>query len=696
MKNDIENNPDDVSLYIELLKTFSEAKKFDDGLKMIVDVKTFGFYETPDWYERVVRFLEEYAKENADIVDDNWYYWMASVMAKERRLWKCFHHPICQQTMQTLFEFDNMAMKLEKSAMLLSDVHTLEWAAEMVTHFRASLCFFYGLLFMKRYEMIQLAWPLFCLSYSFGGIRKIEQPSWIQDASGKFLNYIQEQSNQRIACIKTLSIELSKETFSVSEIIAKYIADPEWRAKAYYETFRDGEHITDSNFVQNKIFEVPIEWQAIDPFLVMIKPMNDVELAISVADAYLKEDNIQSAFNYISLIETQLNTQYFDSEEWYAAVVKVLQQYKQRNPATVNENWLYHFQALNSLDRRLSFSPKIDLLFEFDQHLFTASKCTFPEHERELASEFLSYFQGQFHLHAGSILLNREAEQPHETKWTDASKKALPLLWMACSIGCIDSKTIPNSAERKKFFFEFYERESNKRIFQAAETFQTCENAINECMEVIQPANWKELVYYALFNSDPYLDGIASSYLAVQANIASTIDTHHTTQESPEKPVERAVENCEPQIEYASEGEINQNIEVICESNLKRKASKKTKSQQNQKSSSKDDSKHEPICSVCGKKYSNKSNLAAHIENAHNGKRYLCSQCPDTFTAAASFRRHALQIHPGLDVTSQQVSYADEGGLILTTDNADQKIRKLEAQYAHNEAKINTLKEKIN
>lgn len=328
---------------------------------------------------------------------------------------------------------------------------------------------------------------------------------------------------------------------------------------------------------------------------------------------------------------------------------------------------------MNSLERLLTLSPNIDLLFEFDQHLFTASKCTFPEPDNELASEFLPYFKGQFYSHIAKQLLNREAE-PHTQKWTDTTKKALPLLWLSCKTGSIDSKRFPNATEQKKKLLELYEIESNNRILQDAATFQTCENSSVEFAAIGLENKWKEEVYRALFENKVHLDGIGSSHLISQATLESTVCNVNSL-ENPEeasqdgKKVLKPLENPE---------EASQNGKKV----LKRKAKVD------------DDAKHEPICSLCGNKYSSKSNLAAHIESAHKGKRYLCSQCPDIFTAAASLRRHASLIHPGLDVTIKPL--LDEGELILTTDNSDQKIRKLETQYAHNEAKINALKEEIN
>lgn len=80
--------------------------------------------------------------------------------------------------------------------------------------------------------------------------------------------------------------ELTKTTFS--EDIGACIVDPEWRNSAYFETFKTRDHITDSNFVQNKIFDIAIGSQAIDTFVTMTKTLNDINLSFSIVNEYLK------------------------------------------------------------------------------------------------------------------------------------------------------------------------------------------------------------------------------------------------------------------------------------------------------------------------------------------------------------------------------------------------------------------------
>lgn len=439
LKEKIGQNPENVRLNIKLIDKYLKKNKLDEALQHIVNVDTFRLHEIHgcnDWYQKVMLLVNKYAENNADTIDENWMYWMAIVMAKERSLYsKLMKTDWCSETTQMLYDFDQGMKKLESAFLFVTNAHDLEWAGEMVTHFRAQLCLIYAWIIIKRGKMIRLSWPLLCLAYSFGTIQNINQPKWIQSSSRKILEYIQNQSNVRLLHITSFSNEFLKKLWPnemiILNVISSIVADQEWRKTVYSEVFSVTE-FAGSHLIECSIFETPTNgWPSLDVLTAMIKPNDDislkeisgrpkdVDLSIELINNLLKQENIQEAFNYVSITETQSHKEFIDSSDWYTATAAVLSEYKKINVTKINGNWLYWFQLNNSCERRLAFSPNnINLLFELDQYLFEVAKFTFSE--GELASAFLPFFQGQMYMHAASVLINKNMRQT-----------ALPLLFLA-------------------------------------------------------------------------------------------------------------------------------------------------------------------------------------------------------------------------------------------------------------------------
>lgn len=382
---------------------------------------------------------------------------------------------------------------------------------------------------------------------------------------------------------------------------------------------------------------------------------------IELINYYLTHEKYEDALKFILNTDVRANRFFFDSGEWYTEASLVLAGYKKNNAAIINGNRPYWFELLNSCDRRLTLSPNnLDLLREFDQHLFTATNSTFPEIEGDLVSAFLPFFQGQCYLHAASFLLNCETTCSINTAedWTKAKKTALPLLYMASKVGSFDSAQLsPETPYVKKKLFSLYETQSDSRIVQAAIIFQTCNDALNEVRTIVAESDWQKKLNNHLFGSK---DAMSSSHLALQMNINASIEWS----------------NIETVFQQNEDG-ILDHEEVVFQD-------------ENDPDQIDDDSQEESICHECGKMYSSQSNLAAHITNVHKGRRYFCNQCPKVFKAFHTFRQHVKSMHPGLKVLAAEISV-----LANQNDSIDDQILFLEAAAARNEKEISIWKKKI-
>lgn len=287
----------------------------------------------------------------------------------------------------------------------------------------------------------------------------------------------------------------------------------------------------------------------------------DIGLRIRLVYHFLDQNQLDDAFKYVSDIEMKPNSKFRNSNDWYATVSLVLDKYKGKNPGTINKNWQYWLLLITTIERQLFLklvrSPRdtnaIDhnlleannLLFELDQNLNNvATVCSFPDSERDLASEFLSHFRGQLSLHAASLLFKREAEQLQRGNWHETTKSTLPLLLLAVNFGSIDGNQLwlRNASEATKQLIDLWQAQSNFRVIQAARTLQSCisnnsqsDNAIlanfrkictdkysvwsnqddvlNEIRSTVADSDWRKKLYRNLFVSKDQHSAMLSSYL---------------------------------------------------------------------------------------------------------------------------------------------------------------------------------------
>lgn len=293
----------------------------------------------------------------------------------------------------------------------------------------------------------------------------------------------------------------------------------------------------------------------------IVRRPHDIALRIRLVCNFLDQNRVDDAFKYVTDIEMKPNPKFRNSVDWYQTVSLVLDKYKEKHSATIPKNWPYWLQLVTTLERQLflalSRSPHehytidsnlldaTNLLFELDRSLNqVTTACSFPESERELASEFLSHFRGQFCLHAASLLFKREAEQPSHGNWNETTKTALPLLLLAFNFGSIDSNQVwlRNASEVTKHLIDLWQAQSSFRMSQAARTLQSCisvnvssdnmflanlrmirndkysqwsnqDDVLNEIRSIVADSDWRKKLYRHLFNKKEHHTAIGESGL---------------------------------------------------------------------------------------------------------------------------------------------------------------------------------------
>lgn len=672
MKEKIAKSPNDVKLHVKLIEQYLKCGNLDDALTHIVSPCTFQLYETgDDWHEIVTKFLMEYKEEKS--IDENWIYWLGEVMNHERWLFlKLLDTASLEEIIETLFYLDNAMGKFTQSCFFISEANALEWVGEMVTHLRAQLCLNYALVIIKVGKDIDYSWPLLLLAFSFRYIKNIDQPSWTQDSSREILKYIQNQGYVRVYHINNISIGLMKalnpDCQSISNRISTITAAPGWRSTVYNAIFNSTERIDESYLVQNQIFDTPTDgWYDVNLLVEMVEPHetnllneiatkpNNIGSFVQLAAYYLRKGDIQQAFAFISRTEMKSNRIFFDSDDWYTVVLLVLEEFQKKYQDTIGENWLYWFLLINAIERRLACLPgNTELLLKLDQHLFTANRCVFQECDRNLACEFLKYFQGQFYLHAALTLL--------DDKQDDNTKASLALLFLACQTSnqFESIEQLENATEAKMKLFKLYATQSKIRIHQAEQLLKTYVEFTSEVQTIVADSDWKKNLYYALFGRK-YSSRTRKSHM-VQQMKTPTIELSDIEQQSTE------IDENQQEIAIVEPSGTEQDLQYT---EFETESHDKTMEiDENQIS----------MCKLCGNTYSNTSNLNAHIETAHNLRRYLCPHCPEYLTTQNSVRRHSQKIHPGMEIPNDIAPVSMNE--LSSNEDIDVKICNLELKIA--------------
>lgn len=219
----------------------------------------------------------------------------------------------------------------------------------------------------------------------------------------------------------------------------------------------------------------------------------DVALRIRLIQHYVEQNQVTEAFAYVYEIEIKGAANFRHSIDWYSAVSHVLDKYKESHGASLLRNWSYWLLLLWTLERRLHLSllqttkdnqrskqnltTTIALLAEFDNQLnMAATECTFPDAERDLASECLLHYRGQLCLHMAAVMFKREIENGFRANWSETTKMTLPLLMLSYNCGAANVKQewLKNANEVSKNLIEHWHNVTCFRRIQAIRTLQSC------------------------------------------------------------------------------------------------------------------------------------------------------------------------------------------------------------------------------
>lgn len=364
------------------------------------------------------------------------------------------------------------------------------------------------------------------------------------------------------------SLELDKKQTDLLIEVCKLLQNNELsditpaKAKYWYE-LAESRNIHDSAVLNLKLkFSSGTDQAGVQDIIFneIVRRPHDIGLRIRLVYHFLDQNRIDDAFKYVSDLQMKPNTKFRNSIDWNATVAQVLEKYKEKYSATISKNWPYWLQRITIIERQLFLtlmrSPKdsnaiahnlleaTNLLFELDQSLNKVASASFPDGERELASEFLSHFRGQFSLHAASLLFKREAEQSLRGNWTETTKTALPMLLLAYNFGSIESNQLwlRNASEATKQLIDSWQAQSSFRVTQAARTLQSCissnasndsavlenfrricmdkysvwsgpEDVLKEIRSIVADSDWRKKLHRNLFNVKEHQNAVSGSYL---------------------------------------------------------------------------------------------------------------------------------------------------------------------------------------
>lgn len=362
------------------------------------------------------------------------------------------------------------------------------------------------------------------------------------------------------------SLELDKKQTDLLVEVLKLLQSNELsdvtpgKARYWYE-LAESRNIHDSSVLNLKLKFMNEGDQAGVQDLILneiVRRPNDIGLRCRLVYHFLEQNRVDDAFKYVTDFEMKAYTKFQNSSDWNSNVLQVLDRYKEKNASTLPKIWAYWLQLIMTIERQLFLaltqSPKdrhaidhnmqeaTNLLFEFDQNLNkVASACSFPESERELASEFLSHYRGQLSLHGASLLFKRASL--HE-KWHETTKTALPLLLLAYNFGVIkgNQQWLRNASEAVKQLIDSWQAHSSFRVSQAARTLNSCistnatsdnavlanlrkvcndkysvwtnqEDILKEIRCIVVDTDWRKKLYRHFFNSKVLQSAVSGSDL---------------------------------------------------------------------------------------------------------------------------------------------------------------------------------------
>lgn len=284
----------------------------------------------------------------------------------------------------------------------------------------------------------------------------------------------------------------------------------------------------------------------------IVRRPSDVALRIRLIYHYIEQNQATEAFAHVYDVEIKSVSHFRNSIDWYAAVSEVLDKYKEKHGSGLHRNWSYWLLLIWTLERRLHLTLKQTskdnqkndenmlaatiLLRELDNQLNkAATECTFPEPDRDLASECLAHYRGQLCLHMASILFKREINNGVRSNWPETTKMSLPLLMLAYNCATMDSNQpwLKRASEVSKNLVDRWHISNCFRRVQAARTLQSClsphelndnvalanlrrictdkyaswctvDDLFNEIRSFVADSQWRKKVHRAIFGNKQY------------------------------------------------------------------------------------------------------------------------------------------------------------------------------------------------
>lgn len=283
----------------------------------------------------------------------------------------------------------------------------------------------------------------------------------------------------------------------------------------------------------------------------IVQRPHDVGLRIRLVRHFLDQDKVDEAFKTVAELEQTQISQFRNSVDWYAVVLKVLGQYEAANESSLSKDWPYWLLLVTALDRQLfltlcqassdssvaskSLNEASSLLFELDQALskLTTLQVRPAESDAELLNDFLSHFRGQFCLHAATYLFKREQTAISRSAWRETTRSALPLLLLAYNCDRVSAKRpwLKGATKQTKALIRLWNAESHFRCCQAGRTLLSCvepqtrsdnatfnnlrkvindkisswatsEDVINEIRRSTTDGDWRKKVFRLLFTNE--------------------------------------------------------------------------------------------------------------------------------------------------------------------------------------------------
>lgn len=282
---------------------------------------------------------------------------------------------------------------------------------------------------------------------------------------------------------------------------------------------------------------------------------SEVSPRLQLVNYYIAKNRLEDAFKFISDVMNRNPSQFLSSLDWYAAVHKALNQYRQATDVVLSKNWDFWVLCISAVDRQLSLvlaqahnvssqqsAHLMDcqsLLFEMDQMLYASGNISFPVRP-ELAAQMINHFQGQFLLHAASFLYKRERTL-NNNQWWATINKTLPLLFTAFRLGIASTEDawLKQANESVRELVRLWQRQGAFRCSQAGRTLLSCVQTNNEdgVLPTVAPfktpeeltdaarkqsssPHWTTSLFRHLFTNDDHFSKASTSFMVTSNLLA--------------------------------------------------------------------------------------------------------------------------------------------------------------------------------